>query len=61
MPVILSPADFDLWLDSKVEKGPDLHALLRPYPAKAMTAYPVGLRVNSPKNNDATCVAPLAV
>jgi putative SOS response-associated peptidase YedK len=61
MPVILSPRDFDLWLDPKVEKGPELQALLRPYPAETMTAYPVGLRVNSPRSNDAACVAPLAV
>ncbi len=26
-----------------------------------MASYPVGLRVNSPRNNDAACVAPLAV
>ena len=44
-----------------VEKGAELQALLRPYPAEAMTAYPVSLRVNSPKNNDASCIAPLAV
>jgi putative SOS response-associated peptidase YedK len=44
-----------------VEKGAELQALLRPYPAEAMTAYPVGLRVNSPRNNDADCVAPLTV
>jgi len=31
------------------------------HPAEAMTAYRVGLRVNSPKNNDAACVAPMAV
>jgi putative SOS response-associated peptidase YedK len=61
MPAILSPSDFGLWLDPKVEKGAELHVLLRPYPAEAMTAYPVSLRVNSPKNNDAGCVAPLAV
>ena len=36
-------------------------SLLRPYPAEAMTAYPVDTRVNSPKHNDAACVAPLAV
>jgi putative SOS response-associated peptidase YedK len=61
MPVILAPADFERWLDPKTAKGPDLQALLRPYPAEAMTAYPVGTRVNSPKHNDAACVAPLAV
>jgi putative SOS response-associated peptidase YedK len=61
MPVILAPPDFALWLDPKVETGPELQGLLRPYAAEAMTAYPVGLRVNSPKNNDAACVTPLAV
>jgi putative SOS response-associated peptidase YedK len=61
MPVILSPRDFERRLDPKVEKGAELQGLLRPYAAEAMTAYPIGLRVNSPKNNDAGCVAPLAV
>src|SRR5262245_45113900 len=41
MPVILAPADFGLWLDPKAAKGEDLQALLRPYRAEAMTAYPV--------------------
>jgi putative SOS response-associated peptidase YedK len=61
MPVILAPADFDRWLDPKAVNGPDLQALLRPYPAEAMAAYPVSTHVNNPKHNDAACVAPLAV
>jgi putative SOS response-associated peptidase YedK len=61
MPVILAPADFDRWLDPKAAKGPELQGLLRPYPAEAMTAYPVDTRVNSPKHNEAACIAPLAV
>ncbi len=60
MPVILSPRDFELWLDPKVQKGPELQALLRPYAAEEMAAYPVGLRVNNPRHNDADCVTPLA-
>jgi putative SOS response-associated peptidase YedK len=60
MPVILAPADFGAWLDPKTQGGPDLQALLRPFPAEAMTAYPVGLRVNNPKHDDAECVLPLA-
>jgi putative SOS response-associated peptidase YedK len=40
MPVILAPADFALWLDPDAAKGEELQALLRPYPAEAMTAYP---------------------
>ena len=43
MPVILDPADFDSWLDPA--KG-DPSGLLRPYPAEAMTAYPVSPEVN---------------
>jgi putative SOS response-associated peptidase YedK len=61
MPVILAPADFERWLDPKAAKGPELQALLRPYPAEAMTAYPADTRVNNVKHNDAACVAPLAV
>jgi putative SOS response-associated peptidase YedK len=61
MPVILSPRDYDLWLDPKVQKGADLQALLRPYAAEEMTALPVSLRVNNPRHNDPACVAPLAV
>jgi hypothetical protein len=44
-----------------VHEGPELQALLRPCAAEEMTAFPLGLRVNSSKNNDAGCVAPLAV
>jgi len=60
MPVILAPADFGRWLDPEAAKGEHLQALLRPYPAEVMTAYPVDSRVNSPKHNDPSCVAPLA-
>jgi putative SOS response-associated peptidase YedK len=59
--VILAPADFESWLDPKAAKREELQALLRPYPAEAMTAYPVSPHVNDPKHNDAACVAPLAV
>ena len=61
MPFVLAPADFGRWLDPRAAKDPERQALLRPCPAEAMTAYPVGLRVHSPKPNGAACVAPLAV
>jgi putative SOS response-associated peptidase YedK len=61
MPVLVSPRDFDLWLDPKAAKPSELQALLRPYPAEAMTSFPVGPHVNNPRHNDAACVAPLAV
>jgi putative SOS response-associated peptidase YedK len=60
MPVMLSPQDFDVWLDPKAQQGPALQALLRPYPAEQMTAYPVTARVNNPRQDDAACLLPLA-
>jgi putative SOS response-associated peptidase YedK len=56
MPVILAPEGQATWLDPHAP--PDaLHALLRPYPAEAMTAVPVGTYVNSPRNEGPQCLA----
>jgi len=41
MPVIIAPFDFTAWLDPRTPAA-ELHTLLRPYPAEAMTAVPVG-------------------
>jgi putative SOS response-associated peptidase YedK len=30
--------------------------LLRPYPADALRAYPVGLKVNNPRNDGPACL-----
>lgn len=60
MPLILSPRDFDRWLNPKPATGPELQDLLRPYPAEAMSACAVDPRVNNAKHNDAACVTPLA-
>jgi putative SOS response-associated peptidase YedK len=60
MPVILAPADFARWLDPNDRGGEEVRALLRPFPAEAMTTFPVSPRVNAPKHDDAACVLPLA-
>jgi putative SOS response-associated peptidase YedK len=60
MPVILDPGDYDLWLDPDVQDAKRLEPLLVPYKSEAMTAYPVSTRANSPANNDATRIEPLA-
>lgn len=57
MPVILAPADYESWLDLATPL-PDALALLRPYPAEAMTLHPVSARVNSVRFDDALCIAP---
>jgi putative SOS response-associated peptidase YedK len=57
MPPILAPGDFAAWLDPRTP--PDqLHALLRPYPAEAMEAVPVGRYVGNPRNEGPQCLAP---
>jgi putative SOS response-associated peptidase YedK len=59
MPVILRPEDYDFWLDPKPQDPRRLQELLRPYPAEAMTAYPVTPRVNSPFEDEADFITPL--
>jgi putative SOS response-associated peptidase YedK len=47
-PVMLHPADYDLWLDTDVRKRELLQELFTPYPAEEMTSYPVSALVNKP-------------
>ena len=54
MPVILPPDARDAWLAG--EEVP-----LDPYPADAMTAYPVSTHVNRPANDDPRCVKPVSL
>jgi len=55
MPVIIEPGQYDRWLASETEKK-NLLSLLVPFPDKAMLAYPVGLEVNNPKNDNPNCL-----
>ena len=61
MPVILSPADYALWLEEDARKGDLLAELLRPYPASEMTSHPVSPAVNNPRSQGAELIerAPL--
>jgi putative SOS response-associated peptidase YedK len=56
MPVILAPGDYTAWLDAG---NPNAQQLLQPFPSERLTSYPVTLRVNNVKNDDAGCLAPL--
>jgi putative SOS response-associated peptidase YedK len=58
MPVILSPADYDLWLDVGIHDVDRLLRLLAPHPPEDMTAYPVGPLVNNPANDSPACQSP---
>jgi putative SOS response-associated peptidase YedK len=52
MPVILDPADYDLWLDPAVNDAERIKALLAPYPACEMQSRAVNPRVNNVRNDD---------
>jgi putative SOS response-associated peptidase YedK len=58
MPVIVPPEAYDLWLSPQAEELELLQALLRPYRASEMLAYPVDSRVNSTKCDEPACLGP---
>ena len=55
MPVILNPAQYNTWLDVEHFNRAQLEALLVPYGGK-LEAYPVSKAVNSPRNDDPSCI-----
>jgi putative SOS response-associated peptidase YedK len=59
MPVVLSPDAYDLWLDPQVQEVAKIEPLLRPAPDDELVAFPVSLRVNSPSNDDPSCIRPV--
>ena len=58
MPVILSPNDYDRWLDPSVTDLAEIQPLLDAYPADEMLGTPVSTQVNNVRNNDEGCIAP---
>ena len=59
MPVILSPKDYDQWLDPNVRDMEKLTPLLKPFSENEMETYPVSLMINNPKHQGAELVKPL--
>jgi putative SOS response-associated peptidase YedK len=55
MPAILRPSDHETWLAGT---APEAHAVLLPYPAEGLVAWPVSTRVNSPHHDDASLIEP---
>lgn len=55
MPVILKREDEALWLDRREHNEERLQALLQPYPAEEMEAYPVSPKVGNVKHDDPEC------
>lgn len=60
MPVILPPEQYATWLDPELTDTGPLTALLQPYTAEKMDAYPVSRTVNRALHDSPDCIAPLA-
>jgi putative SOS response-associated peptidase YedK len=58
MPAVLPREAWPIWLGEREASADELLALLRPYSAKLMRAYPVGMRVGNVRNNDAALLDP---
>jgi putative SOS response-associated peptidase YedK len=56
-PAVLQRSDWDTWLSDTPDKA---FLCLRQYPDDLRAAWPVSRKVNSPKNNDASLVDPVA-
>jgi putative SOS response-associated peptidase YedK len=61
MPAIIGPTDYGMWLGEEPVPKDELLALLRPFPAERMRAYPMDRRVGNPKNDDASLIEPLGL
>ena len=59
MPAILDADSNRAWLGEEAAGVEELLALLRPYPADRMEAYPVSPAVGNVKNNDPSLIEPL--
>jgi putative SOS response-associated peptidase YedK len=51
MPVILPREAWSAWLSEMAASADELQALLNPFPAERMRAYPVSTKVNSVKTS----------
>lgn len=60
MPVILSPENYDRWLDPFVNDPAALRPLLAPFPPNLLVADPVSRRLNDPAADDASLLFPPA-
>ncbi len=58
MPVILAKPAWPLWLGEEEAAPEELLALLAPYPAELMRAYPIGPRVGNVRNDDPALLEP---
>lgn len=59
MPVIISPENYNHWLDPAERDTSKIGSLMKPWDSNEMDAYEVGILVNSAGYNSAECINPL--
>lgn len=59
MPVIVSPDDYDLWLDPASGDRGKLQQLLQPADSRGWERYPVSTVVNNARHETADCIRPV--
>jgi putative SOS response-associated peptidase YedK len=60
MPAIMPPERYREWLDPQERDEEEMLDLLAPHPAAEMEAHLVSTTVNSPRNETAQCIEPVA-
>jgi putative SOS response-associated peptidase YedK len=58
MPVILSPNDYDQWLNPEETNTEKIKILMKPCDPELLATRQVGLLVNNPRNNTEECINP---
>jgi putative SOS response-associated peptidase YedK len=59
MPAILKPPVYESWLDPENQDTAELNRILQNEIVTELVSYPVSQQVNSPRNNDASCIEPI--
>ena len=61
MPVIVSSEKYDLWLDPDVTDFEAIRDILKPYDANLMRRYPVSMKLNNSRIDDAESASPVTL
>lgn len=61
VPVIVPPDKYDLWLDPDVTGFEAIRDILKPYDANLMRRYPVSMKLNNSRIDDAESASPVTL
>jgi len=57
MPVLLSPSEYDQWLDRNINDPQQLMGMYTPYPSETLRAMPISPLINNPRHDSPDCLA----